>query len=189
MVIVERLLAGRGLHREPLARRIDGDCTPLHQRYTMIGLQCAVAECNATHRQRSGEHETGEYAGDRGRVRFDQRHLDVTAPKTKLLGDGGAAEAAAHDNHAPAGGRGADCAGKRSACRRGTGRLEKLPSVEVVHVGSPGRSVGIARRRDGGKIVGDQPQWLVCITSRVAVHDAFDGPQLHFAQVAVQVVR
>jgi hypothetical protein len=64
MVVGQDLVACGGADRQCVARRVDGDCAALHHGYAMVGFQGIETQRDPAHRQRAGDNQVGEDAGN-----------------------------------------------------------------------------------------------------------------------------
>ena len=82
-----------------------------------------VAHREVGERLAAAEHEIGQRAGDEGGIRLHQRDVErAVAPQVEVLGRGGAAVAAAHDDHARTVARGQAARSRRAARPQGPPR-------------------------------------------------------------------
>ena len=132
MVVGQHLAPAGGVHRQRVARRVDGFRAPLQQRDAVISGQLVEAERDAAQRQGAGDHQVGQDAGGVGRVGVDQRDVDVPAPQAQVLGYGGPAEAGADHDHPRCDG-GVQYPGNGGERGGGAGQLEKMSSIQRAH--------------------------------------------------------
>src|SRR5262249_3684433 len=92
----------------------------------LVGGELVVTEFLRLEVAKPGDDAVAEWTGDERRVRLDQRHGDARIDPFDETGAGCSAEAAAHDDHAPA--RALGDSGKREqGCAGGRGFEEFTP--------------------------------------------------------------